>query len=349
MKRRPPILPPDPPEPSPQGEETQQELEAKLWASARRHERQVVVVIFLILLLITAYFAALNAYVLRETKPLPYTLDFQLPEELKATARYSISMDWHPLVGTPQPSRPILTIDGEQIPEVRDKSKSLSSVDLTRSHEIRISVPGKTSAGKHSGRLVLVQTAGSIDLPDELTSPVTVAVSAGFWKSWFILRNWGIMLLAVLALLYIFCLLKFPAPSGYLVLVDPKRGFFPVGVVRLRKPILSIIFPWTRSTISLKSVWKRARPRIKMRHNAELLFLLPTLPVLILATRRAARRFGKLGGTDILSEDIATGTYIPPGRQDVMFSHHSYRYARGAEDDFIAFAYQKSRPVTSPN
>src|SRR5690606_33953373 len=110
----------------------------------------------------------------------------------------------------------------------------------------------------HEGRLVFTRSSRSSDLPAEVTVPISLTVTSGFFGNWFVLRNWLIVLAGVLGLLYFFCLLVFAPPSGVLTFLVHRGGYSRKRSVPLKTTRIGRIFPWRRSTLSLARLAKQA-------------------------------------------------------------------------------------------
>jgi hypothetical protein len=301
--------------------------EEALWAEVRQQEIRFVLLTVIVIALSTAYVAFLNAYVIAQGEPSPYVLQIDKSEGFAETAVYAVRMQWDPVPVQEAAMRPVVTLQGRPVPNVGDAEASLQlapRVEPSSPYAVVVRVPGGVTPGTHSGRLVLDRVGGDADLPPRLTTPVTVGVTGGLWTSWFLLRDWLLFVMFMVAVLYVFCLLVFPPPSGMLTVLRWDGGVPRKTRLFLRTPRLSWLAPWRRSTVSLRTVWRRAGCR--SGPDGEMLFLFPALPVLLLRRRRGdppiSRRVGDVEDLETLLEDPA---FTRCGAVDIMYEGHAYR------------------------
>jgi len=320
--------------------EDQQEsrdAEQQRWAETRRTEVRLVIWIVSVLILSTAYFTCLNAYVLVKAEPRPFYLAFDHPASLSNGA-YSIALTWSPMDTSESLVRPQLLLDG---------TTDLASMDgratLGQSYTVQIRVPANTTPGVHVGSINMHQIGTIEDLPDSFPPiPVTIEVTGGFWNSWFLLRDWLIFVVALGLILYGFCVLNFPKPSGFLIVSSGSDGSAPPRKVALRMRKIALLLPWRRSSIPLAALWKEARFSLPLKTRGEVFFLFDQMPVLFTMRRQRSYRFEKtiseVGMVD--SYDIPDEAFLPCGRIDIMYTHNLCRYGNGS-DQSVLLRYSK--------
>ena len=233
---------------------TREEQEARLWAGVRRQESSWATLFAAILLLLTLYFAGLNAYVLRNAVPRPLRLSLEVPAGTQLSGAYRPQLIWKPMAARPgQVVRPILWIGDEAL---RDSGAS-RLVELGRSSDLRFTVPQNTTGGTHRGTLLLTRVSGDSSLPATVSAPVSIGVTSGFWRNWFILRDWAIFALVAAAGFYLFCMMVYYPPGGALrvVRLGPTVPYEKNIVVRMRP--MAWLMPWKRSIVPLRWIWKR--------------------------------------------------------------------------------------------
>ncbi len=282
----------------------------------------------------TAYFGTLNAYVLYRSVPLPYTLELHSPLVAAPAEAYSVSLAWEPMqLATGEPIRPSVHLDGLLIPTTG------SGIPVGRQQggdvplELRVVVPGAAAAGEHRGQLVFQRTVPSDALPPSSSVPIRVQVSGGFWSSWFVLRDWLLMVVAILGLLYLFCLVIFPAPGGTLLVLASKGGHYRKHTVRLRLARWAWLFPWRRSVVPLSRVFRSAGVENMVR--GELLFVGPTLPVLFWDSGGRPDGVGRRRGDDSPLEMAVDEPFERCARIDTMYESNTYRLSDSSGTDAL--------------
>ena len=159
---------------------------------------------------------------------------------------------------------------------------------------MRIVVPPSASLGEHDGQFVLERAEGPDSLPQVLLVPVRVQVTGGWWSSWAILRNWLILAVFAWGCWYGICLLAFPRPSGEVAVRRIAAGMDVMHHIHLGLGLARILRPWTRSTVDLDRIWKKAQvPHVPVSGRIE--FMAPGLPQIWLLARSGKSSTFRLG------------------------------------------------------
>jgi hypothetical protein len=238
--------------------------------------------------------------------------------------------------------RPVVRIDGEIVPaQPASPGSGAPVLDIHRASEVSIQVLGATPAGTHSGSLVLERVSGAGSLPRTLTTRITVEVTGGFWRSWFLLRDWLLFVVVLAVLLYGFCLWNFPPPSGFLGLCEADgRQIGPIQI-RLRLRRVAWLLPWERSTVPLGWVWKHSAAKFTLNPRGEMVFLYRGIPALFVLQRGRGVNFAKWRGGEKDLEMLTPEDFSPCGSINVMHSGLVVRQSVG-EYQYLLLTYESS-------
>lgn len=299
------------------------------WAALHRSERTMAILVACALGLSTLYIVALNAWILREAVPPSFTLGFSAPPGA-AGATYAATVEWDPAPAGEALVRPRIYLHDELLPE-DDASRIAPRIALGSQAALRIDVPAATSPGLHRGELVLRRDQGATsELPELLTAPLSVEVTSGIWGSWFVVRYWLAIVVALGALFYLACWIQFPAPQGVLVVREPPRR------LGLRMRPIAWLLPWQRSSVRLRTLWRRARLPVAPRLDGELLFVAPGIPPMLLVTRKRGQISRGAGGLDAGAE-----AQIPCGPITTLYAETPHSYSDSTTNSSFVFWFER--------
>jgi hypothetical protein len=266
---------------------TAEEQDAQLWAGVRRQERSWAALFAAVLAILTIYFAGLNAYVLHKAVPRPLRLRLEVSAgQLRGS--YRPQLIWRNPSG--DVVRPIVWIDGEAL---REGFGATRLVEVGRSANLHFTVPQNTAGGTHEATLLLTRVSGDEALPATVSAPVTIGVTSGFLKNWFILRDWAVFALAAAAGFYVFCTVAYYPPVGSLRVVRLGQAIPYEKTICLRMLPVAWLLPWRRSVVPLRWIWKRAG--MKNRSLAgQINFVFSTQPMLELPSVRRGKVLKRL-------------------------------------------------------
>ena len=313
-----------------QHREDQQKYEK--WASGRRKELRIAGLACALILLGTLYFGGLNAYLLFREAPEPFNAVVTQPSGADIQAEYRVTVSWQPMeVPHQTPVRPGVWVHGVAVPAASARPSSADPrFRAGETTELDFVVGGDCTPGVHEGWISLQKVSGSPDAQETLSSPIKVQVIGGLWKSWFLLRDWLIASLVLLALLYAFFFLFSQVPSGELSIeYHDGRLTYPAADVALRTRRLAMLMPWKRPALPLVPLFKKAGVPA-CGFAGELVFKAHNHPALCLAPAARDRVFRL--GTDALFRPGQTLRSC--GSVEVVWDKES----------FIAFAEVRNRP-----
>jgi hypothetical protein len=261
-----------------------EERNAQLWANVRRQESSFAAVFAGLLLLLTLYFAGLNAYVLHNAVPRPLRLSLEVPAGARTRGTYRPQLIWQ-RPATAGLVRPVVEIDGQAVQEGFEATRL---VELGRASELRFTIPRTATGGMHEGTLLLTRVSGDESLPATVSAPVSIGVTSGFWRNWFILRDWAFVALIAGALFYLYCVMMYDPPAGSLRVVRLAQSFPYEKNIPLRMRPVAWLLPWRRSVVPLRWIWKRAGVSHKSLAG-HIDFVLSMLPILDLPDVRKGK------------------------------------------------------------
>jgi hypothetical protein len=293
----------------------------------------------------TLYFAGVNAYLLVHAKPRPFTLSFEQPASERLPGWYRARLEWEPMRNR-ELVRPWVLLDGVALTEAPPRDAGTRrDLSLAQTVQVEIDVPPDCTTGLHRGRVVFDRVGGPGVLPAELSTPVAVEVTGGFWSSWFLLRNWLILAAGVGAVLYLYCVFYFPRPAGWLVILQYAGGVPRPNKVVLRMPASARFLPWRRSSVPLASIWKQARMKPASQVQGEVVFWFPNVPVLLIHWRRTPEELTrKITDCYALSE-VDLADFVPCGPLDIMRENVVYKQGI-SESQSVMFSYRNSRRMS---
>jgi hypothetical protein len=153
---------------------------------------------------------------------------------------------------------------------------------------------------------------------------VGVGVTGGFWTSWFLLRDWFILALALGALGYVLCVVIFPLPSGRLLFAVIRDGNVQTGQVTLNRPPLALFLPWLRSSLPIGHLGKLAGVPQMARTQGQIEFQFTDLPLLLVEGAGAAGRVRRAPGASGSVEEMDDRDFRPAApiviMHDTIFS-----------------------------
>ena len=311
---------------------TEEKQNNEKWARGRRKELRIAGLASALILLGTLYFGGLNAYLLYREAPEPFHVVVTQPAGADLQAEYRVTVSWQPMEGSSHtPVRPRVLVHGVAVPPASDRpSASDPRFRTGESAELNFVVGGDCTPGVHEGWISLQKLSGSPDAQETLSSAIRVQVIGGLWKSWFLLRDWLIASLGVLAALYAFFFLLSQVPSGEMSIVyNDGRLNYPPSDVQLRTRRLALLMPWKRPTLPLAPMFKKAGVPA-CGFAGEIVFKAHLHPALFLVPTAADRVF-RLGPGALFRPGK---TLQPCGYIEVMWDN----------EGFIAFAEVRNRP-----
>jgi hypothetical protein len=299
------------------------------WALQRKRQIRVAAALTAALCVLTIYFAGLNAYVLYHAQPQPYSMDLSAVNRPSVAKEYRTFVRWVGDSHGASTKHPQLYVGDRVVPKA-DESKGIEGVSADGG-TLRIDVEG-ASVGLHKGELVFQKREGaSVLLPQETAIPVSIQVSGGFWSSWFVLRDWLIVVALLLGILYIFCVLIFPAPTGVMQVLVSRGGNNRQRSLKLGLARSAWLMPWRRATIPLKWVQKQAGVPVPMK--GEVIFVGPGLPVLFVSGRLGLAGLERRRSDRESLEDSLYETYSACGAVDTMYQSNTYKVTGPADTD----------------
>lgn len=316
------------------------EVANQAWALDRRRQVRFAGFLVGVLALLTAYAVALNVAVLYQSVPSPYTLDLESGLVPDAAASYSASVRWRVPADAPGVSHPAVFLGNRAIPVGSGFQAAGVPVE---GHALSIR-PESASSGTHEGDLVFTRRGSNKELPEEVTLPIRVRVTSGFWSSWFVVRDWLILASLVCACVYLFCVVVFPAPSGELHVLVSSAGHTRHCRLPLQRPRLAWLLPWRRSTLSLSRLLRDARSPVLAR--GEIQFVSSTLPVLWLGGASDSTVKRRKVDTEPLEQSLYA-QFAPFGRFDTMSAGKIYRISDLTEDDCALLQFVRRPSVES--
>lgn len=323
------------------GEQTEKEFE--LWAEYRRTERRLFLFVLTVLLLTTAYVAFLDGRRLVIEQPQGYQLRF---EPSPGETRYRASVLWtrgspiHPDImiakdgSTPGP--------GDKVPPTNSPSAPVE-LSLDKTVQIRIVLPPGVAGGIHSGSLLFHRIGDSDNLPAVVSSPVSIEVLSGFWENWRFLYGWLWIVAGFLAVLYAFCVWRYPRPSGNLIVThftDTPRE----RSVRLSMKRLAYLLPWRRSLLRIEELLVRADAPTSLRVRGQLEFLARNKPSLFInpgSNRSLVRRATIPEDGDVT--DLGDASFRRIGTVNRIDERVVYRIGKDEQSDNVIMRYRRSR------
>ena len=315
-------------------------------ASIRRDQRRVASRIFGVLALLTLLVAAANAWLLYRAVPEPYTVSFEGSYRPAAAEAFSLAVAWDPLPGAAEGGvvRPVLFLDEEQSPVPRLSEARPRAFDVSRSHTLRIVVPGDATPITHRGRLVLRPLNDRPGSPTESVQTIAIEVIGGFWSSWFLLRNWLFVVAGALALLWAFCLLVFPSPCGAIRFEQRWEEGARPREVRLSAGLRSWLIPFDRSTVTLQSVFARHSLRKGDGPTGDVLFVFSGMPPVLFLESGTTSGLQKAFYDGTVPEEAA---FEPCGLRETMGANRLFRYGGGRGGAPTFFRYLSPRALVT--
>ncbi len=311
---------------------------AELWAGARRQERLFARGIGVLCALGTLYFGAANAYLIFKAQAPPLQLSFERPAG--TDARYLATIAWHALEGGKRPVRPVLRLAGVQIPETGAMNAEGAEISLSEAQELRIDVPREAAPGDHRGDLVLTRAGGDLGVPQTLSAPISIEVTAGFWTSWFLLRDWFILAFVLGAIGYIACVVVFPVPSGKLIFAVIRDGSVRTGRVALSRHPLALFLPWLRSSLPLAYLGRLAGLPQMARMHGQIEFQFPGLPLLLVEGASAGSQVRQAPGSGGAVEELDASEFRPASPIVIMYDA-IFSFGRQGDSEEVRIQYLK--------
>lgn len=302
------------------------------WARGRRKELRIAGLAASLIFLGTLYFGGLNAYLLYREAPRPFHAVVTQPAGADIQAEYRVTVSWEPMEGPSKITvRPRVLVRGIVAPPASARPSAAEPRLRTReSAELDFVVDGDCTPGVHDGWISLQKVSGSPDAQETLSSPIRVQVIGGVWKSWFLLRDWLLASLGLLALLYGFFFIFSQVPSGEMSIeYHDGRLNYPPADVPLRTRRLALLMPWKRPALPLAPMFKKAGVP-GCGFAGEIVFKARYHPALFLAPATANRVF-RLGPGASFRPDQ---TLQPCSSVEVVWDKES----------FIGFAEVRNRP-----
>lgn len=314
---------------------TEEQLDAKLFAEGRKTPTRLAAAIGAGLVVFTLYFGIVNAWILMHAEPGPFRLIVENPRGPTPRAIYRTSLTWQPIAGQDKPVRPIVTLNGFSAADRR------AMVKVGEPAEVQIIVPPSATLGEHSGQLVLERAEGPDSLPQTLLVPVRVEAIGGLWRSWAVLRNWLIFAAVAWGLWYCICVAAFPRPSGELFVRRLAAGLDAKHHVHLGLSLSGILLPWTRGTVDLDRVWKKACVGpLPLRGRME--FMVPGVPQMWLLVQSKRISVSRLGPAQLPEPDVQ---YPVAGPAELMGERHwMVRVENPPQTIIIQYRQNRSRP-----
>lgn len=306
-------------------QETRQQLKMALWVIG-------------IASALTLYFFLLNAWLLYKAHPRPFHLRFDHASNVR-DARYRAFMRWEEASGH-SVVHPRLLLNGVVLPERAEESHATIGVDDRA--EVTIDVPENTTGGEHRGNVVFDRISGT-DGPPSIVSDIRLGIEASWFRNWFVVTRWLVVLAIAYFLFYLFCLYYFPLASGTLNVWVPNSGRTTPRRIRMKPPFLRFLMPWIRGQQSLHKLLKKARVPAVADLPARIIFFFRGMPMML--PSRAARR--KLLKSPAYGPADAPPD-VPPvedrrrlGGIEIMSELIAYSVGSEADSSFTTFRYKK--------
>jgi hypothetical protein len=316
--------------------------DAERWAAIHRKEIRMVMLTGTFLAICTLYFAGVNAYLLVHAKPRPFTLSFEQSASEHLAGLYHARIEWESMQKR-EAVRPKVFLDGAALAEERHQSAGADrDFSLSKTIRVEIDVPSGCATGLHRGRVVFDRAGGPEVLPAQLSTPVTIQVTGGFWTSWFLLRSWLILAALLGSTLYLYCVYYFPRPTGSLAILQRNGSSERPNRVILRMPFSALFLPWRRSSVTLSSVWKQARMKPASQFSGEVVFWFADLPILLVHWRRTPNELTrKMIDCYDLSE-VEAADFVSCAAVDIMRENVVYKQGI-SESQYVLISYRSSK------
>jgi hypothetical protein len=304
-------------------------------ASIRRQQRRLALWILTLIGLLTALVVLANAFLLYRAVPAPYRLSFEGSYRPTPGESVGIALEWEKGAGTPAAATvfPDLLLDGRSPVPLLGQGESLA-LDAGVPHTLAVNLTSRTSPGLHRGRLVLVPSSKRPDVPAESSQPVAIEVVSGFWKSWFLVRRWAILVLITLCAVWTFAYFVFPPPAGSIRFESPyeNRGL----EVPLVSSLAGWLFPFTRSTVSLAKVFRKRSVTPTAVPDGEILFVFPGFPPVLSLSEMSCKKMSCAFAPEGVPEG---GHFEPNNHLETMSPNRLYRIPIPPGSGHIFFRY----------
>lgn len=248
------------------------------WQMARdaKNEKKLLKIAGFSLLVLTLYFGVANFIVIIRNAPQPYKF---MVEAVNSNDYYTATLIWNETNSAENIIRPAIIInDG-----ITMQQSVPVPIEFNKEYKISISIPENCTLANHKGIIALksLESKNSGLPPKEIR--LDIEVNGGWWNAWFVLRNWLIVSIIIMALIYLACIIFFTKPFGKIRFTEPEMKFLKVSPtdVELKMMPVAWFLPWRRSTVPLKWIWKEAGILGVLPDSGEILFIWKSIAPMI--------------------------------------------------------------------